>query len=229
MSQKNQGGNNKPRRVNRTSTSKGTNPLNIGRQPFNRGLGLQKTTDQGMSVSYSNRLSESSSKNLLRNSSSGEELPIPSTLSSLPSSISSISSLSSSSSLNIPPTDITTQIKTDRKNVVNAIQNNRKIEESVIYFDEKKFSVKDSSLIFEKEDGIYQIKFPEGYAEVGNQIYLGKDNGKYYIGIKRMPYNTIVDRENEELNQSKLDINKLNETVQEIFNQQSYNSKNKEK
>ena len=222
MSQNNPGDNkNQPRRgtskTSTTSTSKRTNQLNIIPPSFKRGLGQQIITGQGMPVS--------SSKNLPRNSSSGKGLPRPPTLSSL-SLPSSISSLSSSSSSNIPPTDITTQIKTDSKNVRNTIQKNRKIEESVIHFDKKNFSVKDSSLIFEKEEGTYQIQFPTGYAEVGNQIYLGKDNGKYYIGIKRMPYNTIVDRENEEPILLKQNVNKLNKTIQKILPQQNYYSNN---
>ena len=221
MSQNNPGDNNKPRRrtltTSTTSTSKGTNPLNIIPPSFKRGLGQQRTTGQGMSVS--------SSKNLPRNSSSGKGLPRPPTSSSLPSPISSISSLSSSSSLNIP-IDITTQIETDSKNVLNAIQNNRKIKKSVIDFDKKKFSVMSNFLEFEKEDGTYQIKFPTGYAEVGNKIYLGKDNGGYYIGIKKMPYNEIVNRKYEKLLRLKPNVNELNETIREIFPKQSYYSNN---
>ena len=211
MSQNNPGGNNinKPRRTSTTSTSKRINQLNPD-PSFS-----ERSTGQVMPVS--------SSKNLSQRSSSGKKPglkpPRPPTLSS--------SSSSSLSSLNIDPIDITTQINNDRKNVVNAIQNNRKIEKSVIDFDKKKFSVMSNFLEFEKEDGTYRIPFSDGYAEVGNKNYLGKKkNGKYYIVIKRMPYNELVDRKNEELIRSKKNINELNNTIQKIFPKQSYYSNN---
>ena len=223
MNQNNPGGNNntnQPRRTSTTSTSKRTNQLNIIPPTFDRGLGQQRTTGQVMPVS--------SSKNLSQRSSSGKKpvLKPPRLQKSTSSLPSSISSLSSSSSSNIPPTDITTQIKTDSKNVVNAIKNNRKIEEYVFDFYDKKFHVMSNFLEFEKEDGTYRILFPKGNIEGGDQLYLGKDNGKYYIVIKRMPYNKFVDRKNEELILEKPTVNKLNNTIQEIFPPQSYYSNN---
>jgi hypothetical protein len=191
----NKGNNNQPRRVYTqpttsttsrpptTSTSKGTNSLNIIPPPFIRSTGQNKPGS--------------------RVSSSRKNPPLPPRL--LPNS-SSISSISMSSFDG--PINITENIK---KN------------ESVIDFDNKDFNVFYGFLRFEKEDGTYQIEFPKGYDEVTNQIYLGKKNGKYYIGIKRMPYNTIEDRKYEKLCKNQT-VHQMNTGIQTTFRNQSYSS-----